>query len=186
MASSRLFASSSPGRLPTHAAGSTLDQWLPRLVSAMDPGRAKRYLYLTQPKHCYFESASTAVRSSVLRGGSGPKVLIRWRSRYGCNSPPVAAIPDVVSAAIAVIQPVPYKAHYRARATAGGLKKHSLNVCIHWQQQALSSHDELSALGFAPFAIRFAASRISFGRQRGSSIRELQGIWSQRCRALCD
>lgn len=48
MASSLLFASSSPGRLPTHAAGSTLDQWLPRLVSAMDPRRAKRYLNLTQ------------------------------------------------------------------------------------------------------------------------------------------
>lgn len=104
MASSLLFASSSPGRLPTHAAGSMVGQWLPRLVSAMDPRRAKRYLNLTQRKHCYFEFASTAVRSSVLRGGSGSKVLIRLRSRYGCNSPPVAAIPDVVSAAIAVVR----------------------------------------------------------------------------------
>ena len=87
---------------------------------------------------------------------------------------------------MAVIQTVPSKAHYRTRAAAGGLRKHSPNVCIHWQQQALSSHDKSSALGFAPFAIRFTASRIAFWRQRGSSIRELQGIWSQRCRALCD
>ena len=94
--------------------------------------------------------------------------------------------PDVGSAAIAVIQTMLSKAHYRARAAAGGLRKHSPNVCIHWQRQALSSHDESSALGFAPFAIRFTASRIAFGRQRGSSIRELQGIWSQRCQALCD
>lgn len=60
-------------------------------------------------------------------------------------------------AAIAVIQTVPSKAHYRARAAVGGLIKHSLNVCIHWQQ-ALSSHDDSSALGFAPFDIRFTAS----------------------------
>lgn len=73
-------------------------------------------------------------------------------------------------AAIAVIQNVPSKAHYRTRAAAGGLRRHSLNVCIHWQQQALSSHDESSALGFAPLAIRFTASCIAFGRQRGSSI----------------
>ena len=71
----------------------------------MDPRRAKRYLNLTQRKHCYFEFASTAVRSSVLRGGSVPKVLIRLRSRYGCKSLPVAAIPDVVSAAVAVARP---------------------------------------------------------------------------------
>ena len=76
MASSLLFASSSPGRLPTHAAGSTLDQWLPRPVSAMDPRRAKRYLNLTQLKHCYFELAPTSVLSGMQIGGSGPKVLI--------------------------------------------------------------------------------------------------------------
>lgn len=81
MASSLLFASPPRVHLPTHAAGSTLDQCLLRPLSAMDPRRAKRYLKLTQRKHCYFEFASTAVRSSVLRGGSVPKVLIRWRSR---------------------------------------------------------------------------------------------------------
>ena len=70
---------------------------------------------------------------------------------------------DVRFAAIAVIQTVPSKAHYRTRAAAGGLRKHSLNVCIHWQQQALSSHDDSSALGFAPFAIRFTASASRLG-----------------------
>lgn len=75
-------------------------------------------------------------------------------------------------AATAVICPSSSSACYRARAAVDCLRKYSLNVCIHWQQQDLGSHDESSALRFAPFAILFAASPIAFGLQRGTSIRQ--------------
>ena len=84
--------------------------------------------------------------------------LIHWTADDSDQPGPAVVVSIDWSAAIAAIQTAPSKAHYRARAAAGGLRKHSLNVCIHWQQQALSSHDESSALGFAPFAIRFTAS----------------------------
>lgn len=78
------------------------------------------------------------------------------------NQPETATL-NIGPAAIGVIQTVPSKAHYRARAAAGGLGKHSPNVCIHWKQQPLNSHDESRVLDFAPFAMRFTASRIAFG-----------------------
>lgn len=104
-------------------------------------GKTRRFFYA--PSIC-FSSVSTIALLWLCFGAQLSAYF--KRQGIGCN------------AAIAVIQTVPSKAHYRAGAAADGLRKHSLNVCIHWQQQALSSHDESSALGFAPFAIRFTAS----------------------------